>query len=363
MSSEFASSTVVRTPSALPIPSFVTKSSPKNASPVTPIATVRPAKSTARPADAPASAAASGRRQPVVQQLPEPRHDEERVVDPDPEPDHRDEDRRDRVDVGQAGEDEEQEERRGERDDREHDRDERRHERPEDDQQDDDRREQAEQLGGALLDRRELGVAVVLDRDSHRRHRLAHGVLDGDDRFAVLVVDHPVELGLRVGDPPFSENVSSSNGSPTLTRPAVSSDASNSGVFRLAIASSIAALRSGVSSRCPFGRGEDDVEDAALLVGELRLDQVGRPLGVGARDLELVPQRAADRRDEADQDHDDREPAEDDAPRVRRARPRPARERPCREALVRRSPAVPAGFRAVLRHQAASRSLAPSLPL
>jgi hypothetical protein len=54
-----AISTVVSTPSALPIPSFVTKSSPKNASPLTEMATVRPAKSTARPADAPASAAAS----------------------------------------------------------------------------------------------------------------------------------------------------------------------------------------------------------------------------------------------------------------------------------------------------------------
>ena len=59
MSSEFAMRTVVSTPSAPPIPSFVTKSRPKNASPVTEIATVRPAKMTARPADAPASAAAS----------------------------------------------------------------------------------------------------------------------------------------------------------------------------------------------------------------------------------------------------------------------------------------------------------------
>ena len=42
-----------------PMPSLVTKSRPKNARPVTEIATVRPAKSTARPADAPASAAAS----------------------------------------------------------------------------------------------------------------------------------------------------------------------------------------------------------------------------------------------------------------------------------------------------------------
>ena len=54
-----AISTVVRTPSALPMPSFVTKSSPISARPLTEIATVRPAKSTARPADAPASVAAS----------------------------------------------------------------------------------------------------------------------------------------------------------------------------------------------------------------------------------------------------------------------------------------------------------------
>ena len=59
MSSEFAISTVVSTPSAEPIPSFVMKSRPKNASPVTEIATVRPAKIVARPAEAPASAAAS----------------------------------------------------------------------------------------------------------------------------------------------------------------------------------------------------------------------------------------------------------------------------------------------------------------
>ena len=56
---EFAISTVVSTPSAEPMPSFVTKSRPKKARPLTEIATVRPAKSTARPAEAPASAAAS----------------------------------------------------------------------------------------------------------------------------------------------------------------------------------------------------------------------------------------------------------------------------------------------------------------
>ncbi len=59
MSSEFAMRTVVRTPSAEPTPSFVTKSRPKKARPLTEIATVKPAKIVARPADAPASAAAS----------------------------------------------------------------------------------------------------------------------------------------------------------------------------------------------------------------------------------------------------------------------------------------------------------------
>ena len=94
ISSEFAIRTVVSTPSELPIPSFVTKSSPMNASPETEIATVSPAKRTARPADEPASAAATRGGKTVVEQLSEPRHDEQRVVDPDPEPDHRDEDRR-----------------------------------------------------------------------------------------------------------------------------------------------------------------------------------------------------------------------------------------------------------------------------
>ena len=46
------------------MPSFVTKSRPKNARPVTEIATVTPAKSTALPAEAPASAAASAGESP-----------------------------------------------------------------------------------------------------------------------------------------------------------------------------------------------------------------------------------------------------------------------------------------------------------
>ena len=54
--------------------------------------------------------------------------------------------------------------------------------------------------GRALLDRRELRLAVVLDGHADRLDRLANGVLDGDDSLAVLVVDDAVELGLRVRD-------------------------------------------------------------------------------------------------------------------------------------------------------------------
>ena len=59
-SSVFARITAVSTPRALPTPSLVMKSMPMNARPVIEIATVVPAKITARPAVAPAAAAASG---------------------------------------------------------------------------------------------------------------------------------------------------------------------------------------------------------------------------------------------------------------------------------------------------------------
>ena len=89
-----------------------------------------------------------------------------------------------------------------ERREREGDRNDHRHERAEDEDEDDDRREHAEQLRGALLERRELGLAVVLDGHADGRDRLAHRVLDRDDRVAVLVLDRLVELRLGVGDAP-----------------------------------------------------------------------------------------------------------------------------------------------------------------
>ena len=182
------------------MPSLVMKSMPKNARPATEIATVRPAKITARPADDARLGGGVSRGEPFVQELPEARDDEERVVDPDPEADHRDQDRGDGVDGRQAGQDEEEQEGRRECHDRERDRDQHRHERPEDDEQDDDRREQAQDLRGSLLDGRELGVTVVLHDHAGRLDGLANGVLHGDDGLAILLEDDAIELRLGVGD-------------------------------------------------------------------------------------------------------------------------------------------------------------------
>ena len=74
-------------------------------------------------------------------------------------------------------------------------------------------------LGRALLDRRELGFAVVLDGDAGGLDSLADGVLDGDDLVAVGVLDRLVELRLGVRDPAvFGERVRL-KGSPTLRCP------------------------------------------------------------------------------------------------------------------------------------------------
>jgi hypothetical protein len=79
----------------------------------------------------------------------------------------------------------------------------------------------------------------------------------------------------------------------------------------------------------PFGGGEDEVEDGALLRRELGFDQIGRPLGIRSRDLELVLQAPADRADQEDERDDDPHPGADDAPRMAGAQARPAREASC----------------------------------
>ena len=250
-----------------------------------------------------------------------------------------------------------------ERRQRERDRDHRRDERAEDDEQHDERREQAEQLLRPLLDGRELGVAVELCRHAGRRDRPPDRILDGEDRFAILVVDDPIELGFRVGDAAVvGDCVLAERISHALQAGLVLGRLE---LGRLETGDRLLDCRLALRRVEPLAhrRREDEVQDAALLGGELRLDQIRRLLSVGPRDLELVAQLTSDRPDQDDQDGDDAEPAEDDAPRMRRAGPRPARQRaggqtfvgcaaPIRHRFVNvgRRPTVPVGSSRVLGH-------------
>ena len=85
---------ITSTVAAAPAPRPRMKSTPIRKSPQSEITTVAPAKSTARPAVSMASSTAALRTQTVVQPLAVPGDDEQRVVDPDAEPDHRRELRR-----------------------------------------------------------------------------------------------------------------------------------------------------------------------------------------------------------------------------------------------------------------------------
>jgi len=167
---------------------------------------------------------------------------------------------------------------------------------------------------------------------------VSHGLLHGHDPLAVLLEDDPVELGLCVGDAPVvGERV-------RVERVADARDA-RLALGILAGGCELGRLQPGDrrgDRRLPLGRveplafrgREDEVEHAALLLGELRLDQVGGPLRVRPGDLELVLEAAAERADEHDERGDDGHPGADDAPGMGRARPRPASERAGRESFV-----------------------------
>ena len=182
-------------------------------------------------------------------------------------------------------------------DDRERERDRRRDERAEDDEQHDQRHQQAEQLLRPLLDRRELRVAVELGGQARRLDRLADGVLDRDHVLAVLLVDDPVELRLGVGDAAVvGEHVFGRTGRRRSQAGRLSSGRLELGRLELRDRRLDRRLVLRRVEPLALRRGEDEVQDAALLLGELGLDQVGRLLRVRARDLELVLQAAADRR-------------------------------------------------------------------
>jgi hypothetical protein len=269
---------------------------------------------------------------------PEPRDDEQRVVDPDAEPDHRHEQGRDRVDVGQPGEDEQEDERRRERAQREEDGDQRRDEGPEDDEQDDQRRQEAEQLLRALLNRWELGVAVVLDRHPGGLDLVSDSVLDGDDLVAVFREDGFVELRLGIGDPPvLRERVRAERVADALDADLILRRL-ELGRLELRDRSVDRLLAVGGVERLAVRRRKDEVEDPALLGRELRFDQVGRLLGLRAGNREFVFEAAADRDHEHDEERDDADPAEDDPPGMGGADSRPAGKAAGREPLVGSAP-------------------------
>jgi hypothetical protein len=74
-----------------------------------------------------------------------------------------------------------------------------------------------------------------------------------------------------------------------------------------------------------LGGGEDEVQHAALLGRELRLDQVGRLLRIRPWYLELVFEAPADCAHENDQEGHDADPRADDTPWVPGAGTGPAR--------------------------------------
>ena len=269
-----------------------------------------------------------------MQELSEAGDDEQRVVDSHTDSDHRDEDRGDRVDVGQPGEDEQKDERRSDGDDRKGDRNRGRHERAKDDHQHDERRDEAEQLLNSLLDRRGLGVAVELGGDVRRGDSVPDSVLDGDDLWAIRGLDRLRELRLRIGDAAvlrerlFAERVADA------VDPRLAVGGGELGRLELRDRVFDGGLARGRVQALALGCGEDEVQHGALLGRELRFDEVGGLLRVRARNLELVLEAAADRGDEDDERGEDAEPCENDPPGVRGERPHHVRERSRREPFV-----------------------------
>ena len=155
--------------------------------------------------------------------------------------------------------------------------------------------------------------------------------------LAVLVVDDAVELCLRVGDATvLGERVLAEGVSDALdARALVRSDRCELGRSQLGDCRHDRGLArrrlvESLALRCR----EDEVEHAALLGGELGLDQIRCLLRLGARDRELVLQAPADGGDEEDEAGDDPDPGDHHAPRMVRAGAHPARECASRESFV-----------------------------
>jgi hypothetical protein len=139
-----------------------------------------------------------------------------------------------------------------------------------------------------LLDGRELGLAVVLDRHASRRDRLADGVLDRNHSRAVRVLDRLAELRLGVGDPTVVGDCVRAERVPHALDAGVPLGRRELG--RLEPRDRVLDRRRALWGVQPLAlrRREYEVQHTALLGRELRLDQVRRPLRVRTGNLELV---------------------------------------------------------------------------
>ena len=303
------------------MPSFVMKGMPITARPVIEIATVTPAKITARPGRGRGVGRGLARWHAVMQRLSEARDYEQRVVDPDADSDHRDEDRRDRVEVGQVRQEEEQREGREHGDAGEQDRHARGDERPEDDQQHDQRDQDAERLAGSLLRRRLIGIARVLGTDASLAQPGRHVVLERDDLAARELEAVLGELHLGVADARVG------------LREAlivVGERAADIGDVLLLAGQPQRVVEGGPTLRrveLAAVCREDDLQDRAVARAELGLEDVCRLLRIRARDHELVLERALERAEREETDQDEQEETAEHGPlRMSRLSARNARE-------------------------------------
>ena len=243
-----------------------------------------------------------------MQRLTEAREDEQRVVDAHAEADHRGEDRRDRVEVGEAGSDGEDREAEGHREDREEDRDQRGQQRAEDDQQDDDRHANANQLGGTLLRLLLYGPSGVGDLDRATGGGRCRGVLEIRDHVGGEVPALPVELHVNEADVALRrDRATVLRKRVACARHTIDGLGGSDHLVNGRLVLRVGELAIGV---------EDDRGGVACAGRELLLQEISRLLRVGVRNRELVLQLTAERRRGGEDADDDQHPDADRAPRV-----------------------------------------------
>ena len=242
--------------------------------------------------------------------------EEEGVVDPDAEPDHRRERRADGGDVEDVAE--QADERQGDRepDDRGHDRHAHRDEAAEGEREDDHRRRDADDLAALGLGLRQLGADRAADRHLHaRRTTRLGGVEDVLRRLLVQGTGADVEQDGDEGVPPV---LADETGRGARERIAGAVD------VRL-LDDRLVGLLDRLLERgfrdLALRRVEDHRARAVLLRGEPLREQVVRMLAVGSGEREIVRRLGADAVNGEREDGRHGDPGEDDRERMAGAQP------------------------------------------